>query len=598
MFSHVSGGKRRLIAAVAAVAAVTLSGCSGGSTSQASAKDSVTYAWPVSQTPNWLLPIGTPGHTSTINSSVNSALWTPLVTYDTAGGSMSWDKKASLAKSIKFSADGLKATIKLNKVSWSDGKPVTTRDVEFWYNLVNANKSQWASYVSGRMPDMIKKFDSVDSSTFTLTFDKVYNQDWLKSNQLTLIRPIPQHAWDKTGKSAPTGNADRTPSGAKKVFKFLTSRSKDMGSYASDKLWQVTSGQYSLKSFTASGNVTLSKNAKYDGADPAHIKTVKLKPFTSADAEQNALRSKSLDYGYITASAMSQKSTFTQNGYAVTPKPGWSVTYMPFNFNNPKMGKVFSQLYARQAIQRSVDQKSISKVIWDDTAEPDYGPIPQGSDSPYLSDQQKNNPYPYDLGKAKKLLTSHGWKKGSDGVATCQTPGDGAHECGAGIAKGTKFEITVLSQSGSTETDNMMNEIRSSLSKVGIKMSLHSAPVNTVLAQAQRCKPSDASCKWQLSFFGTSGSWYFPAYPTGESIFGADGQSNFGQYSNPKADSLLRKAIHSNDPSAMKKYSALLAKDLPVVWMPNPVYQVAVTRSGLKGTAQDSDTIYPQRWHY
>ncbi|WP_113719052.1 peptide ABC transporter substrate-binding protein [Arthrobacter dokdonensis] len=600
MFSTFNNRSRATVAlAAGALAAVTvLSGCSGstGNGAADSAKDSVSYAWPVSQTPNWIMPLGTSGHTSTINTSLIDSMWTPLFAYNTSGGSMGLDKKASLAKDISYSKDGLTATVTLKDANWTDGKPVTTRDVEFWYNLVKNNKDQWANYVSGKMPDSIKKFTAVDDHTFSMTFDKAYNQEWLTSTQLALIRPMPQHAWDKSGDDGAVGNLDRSAEGAKQVFSYLAKAAGDMGGYSTNKLWKTTDGPYSLTSFDSSGKVVLTKNDKYVGDDAGHIKTINLLPFTSAGAEENALRSKSLDYGYISAASMPQKSQFEGKGYAVTPKPGWSVTYMPYNFNNPAMGKVFSQLYARQAIQKSIDQTNISKVIWNDTAQPDYGPVPQGNASNYLSDVQKNNPYPFSTTDAQKLLTAHGWTIGSDGIASCTSPGTSATDCGEGIAKGTRFEMTVLSQSGSTETDNMMNAIRSSLSKTGISFKVQAAPVNSVLAQAQACKGADPACKWQLSFFGTSGSWYFPAYPTGEKIFGTGGKSNFGSYSNAKADQLTEAAIMSNDTTAMKQYSQLLAEDLPVVWMPNPVYQVAVTSSALKGTQQDVDQIYPQRW--
>lgn len=602
MFSSLLTRPRaRLAWAAGAVATATLlSGCSGGSGADASsaAKDSISYAWPVSQTPNWIMPLGTKGHTSTINTSLIDSMWTPLFAYNTSGGSMGLDKKASLAKDVKYSTDGLTATITLNDSSWTDGKPVTTRDVEFWYNLVKGNKDQWSNYVAGKMPDSITNFSVVDDHTFSMTFDKAYNQEWLTSTQLTLIRPMPQHAWDKANDGGTVSDLDRSTEGAQQVFSYLVKASEDMGSYSTNALWKTTNGPYSLTSFDTSGKVVLTKNDKYVGADPANIKTVNLLPFTSTGAEENALRSKSLDYGYVTAASMPQKAQFESKGYTVTPKPGWSVTYMPYNFNNPTMGKVFSQLYARQAIQKSIDQKSISKVIWNDTAQPDYGPVPQGNESEYLSDVQKNNPYPFNTSDAQKLLTDHGWTIGSDGVAQCTSPGTAADQCGEGIDNGTKFEMTVLSQSGSTETDNMMNEIRSSLSKTGISFKVQAAPVNSVLAQSQACESTDPACKWQLSFFGTSGSWYFPAYPTGEKIFGTNGKSNFGSYSNSAADALTEAAVMSNDKTAMQQYSKLLAEDLPVVWMPNPVYQVGVAAKGLKGTQQDVDQIYPQRWSW
>lgn len=230
----------------------------------------------------------------------------------------------------------------------------------------------------------------------------------------------------------------------------------------------------------------LSANAKYDGGGKANIKTVNLLPFTTADAEENALRAGTVDYGYINATNLSQEASFTAKGYTVKPWAYWAITYMPYNFNNPTMGPVFKQLYARQAIQMSVDQATLSKVIFNGTAVSTYGPVPQGQTSAFVSEKQKNNPYPFSTAKAKKLLTDHGWTEQS-GTMVCTDPGSGDNQCGAGVDKGTKFRMQVLSQSGSTVTDNLMSALQSSFAKSGIGFSIKTAPVNSVLAQAGQC---------------------------------------------------------------------------------------------------------------
>ena len=98
------------------------------------------------------------------------------------------------------------------------------------------------------------------------------------------------------------------------------------------------------------------------------------KPFTSSEAELNVLRSGGVDYGYLPALAVSQKKTIENQGYQVKPWNGWAITYIPYNFNNPAMGAVFKQLYVRQAVQMSIDQSTISRVLWHDQAAPGYGP--------------------------------------------------------------------------------------------------------------------------------------------------------------------------------------------------------------------------------
>ncbi|WP_329336276.1 peptide ABC transporter substrate-binding protein [Streptomyces sp. NBC_01352] len=582
-----SPARTRLVAGAAALMAGTLllAGCSGTSGASSASKTSVNYALPANFTPNWILPIGTAAHLNTNNKSIANTLWEPLVAYDGSTGKIAWNKAGSVATAADFAADGKSVRITLGDRHWSDGKPITSRDVQFWFDLIKANKAEWAGYNPGKAPDNWTSFKTEDARHFTITFDRSYNPQWMLANELSLITPLPQHVWDKGGD-------------AKQVWTFLNDAAKNIGGYEKNALWKTISGPYAVKSFSTAGKVVLTANKKYDGGEKPAIPTVNLLPFTTADAEKNALRSGSVDYGYIEATDLDQKDSFTAQGYTVKPWSGWAITYMPYNFNNPAMGAVFKQLYARQAVQRSIDQTTLAKVVLNGTAVPGYGPIPQGQASDFLSSVQKSDPYPFSTSAARQLLTDHGWTEQA-GVMTCTSPGSGASQCGEGVAEGTKFAMQVLSQSGSTVTDNMMSAIQSSLAKTGVKFSIKTAPVNSVLSQTPQCTSGQSICKWQLSFFGTAGSWYFNAFPTGDSLFQTKGGSNFGNYSNPEVDKLISASTTSTSNEAIQGYSAALAKDLPVIWLPEPVYQVSVVRNGLGGFSQDSlANFHPAQWKW
>ncbi|MFJ4784838.1 peptide ABC transporter substrate-binding protein [Streptomyces sp. NPDC088794] len=577
---------RLLTGAALSAGTLLLAGCSGSSgTSSSGSHDSINYALPANFTPNWILPIGTAAHLNTNNISIANTLWEPLIAYDGSTGTIGWNKKGSVATAADFAADNKSVTITLGDRHWSDGKPITSADVKFWFDLIKANKSEWAGYNPGKAPDNWTSFKTVDARHFTITFDKAYNPQWMLANELNSINPLPKHVWDK-------------PGDAKQDWTYLNNAAKNIGGYASNALWKTTSGPYDIKSFSTAGKVVLTANKKYDGGEKPGIPTVNLLPFTTADAEKNALRSGTVDYGYIEATDLDQKDSFTAQGYEVKPWSGWAITYMPYNFNNPSMGAVFKQLYARQAVQRSIDQTTLAKVVFNGTAVPGYGPIPQAQTSDFLSPTQKNNPYPFSTSAAKSLLTSHGWTS-QGGVMTCTSPGTGASQCGEGVAKGTKFQMQVLSQSGSTVTDNMMSAIQSSLAKTGIKFSIKTAPVNSVLSQTPQCTASQSICKWQLSFFGTMGSWYFNAFPTGDSLFQTKGGSNFGNYSDTGVDQLISASTTSSSNQAVQEYSAALAKDLPVIWLPEPDYQISVMKKGLGGFSQDSlANFHPAQWNW
>lgn len=595
--------RRRALLAVLATAGVALAACSGGGAapstgSSTGSSTGATFALPPNATPNWILPIGIPGKMAGYNSAVYELMWPPLYNYGGNDGSVTFDEKSSVAEKPVFSDGGKTVTITLKDYTWSTGAKVTARDVEFYFNLVKANKSKWGGYSKGRFPDNVTTFTTVDDKTIKLTLDKVYNTDWFAENQLTAtLRPIPQAAWDKTSANGPIGDHDRDPAAAQQVFDFLVERAKQIADYGTDPLWQVVSGPYRASEYTPQGQVTLTRNDKYTGPDKSTLTTVALKPFTSADAEYNVLRTGQLDYGYVASSNLGQTSALEAQGYTVRPWQGWAITYIPYNFNNPKVGPIFKQLYVRQAVQMAVDQQSIAKNIWRGTATPGYGPVPQDEKSPFISDAQKTNPYPFDLNKAKALLTGHGWTIGADGVATCTAPGEGPAQCGAGIAAGTPLRFELLAESGSKETDNTMSELKSSLSQIGVAVDLKQAPLNTVLGNSVRCTGEQAECSWQLSFFGTQGSWYFPAYPSGDRLFSSTATSNLGSYTDPKADELITRSTQSDDKTAMREYGEYLTTNLPVIWLPNPAYQVSAVKTSLQGVEQDPLVgMAPQRW--
>src|SRR5690606_3902516 len=290
------------------------------------------------------------------------------------------------------------------------------------------------------------------------------NPEWLQASQLTLVVPMPAHAWAKTADDEEADPAlAETEEGARAIFDYLVGEGEDLATYADNPLWQTINGPYALTGFTDSGQVELTRNETYDGDDAASIETVNLLPYTSSEAEVNAVRSGAVDYGYIPTTGLDAPEQYENLGYRVEPWAGWSITYLPYNFNHPEMGPVYRQLYVRQALQHLVDQEQISEVIWKGAALPGYGPVPQNPESDFLSDEQKDNPYPFDPEAATTLLADHGWTPGDDGVLERTDPGTGDDQCGEGVEKGQRLAITILSQSGSAETDNMFAEIKSTM---------------------------------------------------------------------------------------------------------------------------------------
>ncbi len=593
---------RGVLAVAASFALVTIAACSGNSSTPTGAatgatggegggSKSVSVAM---TTPSWIMPISVPGKTQGENGIFRSLIYPTLYNF-TLEGSEDYNikKERSLAEVPKISDDGLTYEITLKDLKWSDGEPITTRDVEFWYNLIKNNKEEWASYREGGFPDNVAEFKVIDEKTLSFTTTEVFAPGYFVGNQLNSIVPMPHHVWSKSGDDAEVDpELDRSEEGAKAIFAYLKKASEDPNSFATNPLWQTVSGPWKLKSYVPSGEVVMEANGAYEGEDKAKLETVSFKPFTSDDSQFNTLRSGGIDYGYIPAGSVSQKDFVESQGYTVEPWYGWSITYMPFNFNNPETGPIFKQKYVRQAMQHLIDQETISKVVWQDMAAPTCGPIPQ---EPGAAGSLQGCVYDFNPDKAKELLESHGWDVKSDGVTTCTNPGTGEGQCGEGIDAGKELRFKVTSQSGFSATTKMFAELKSQFAKLGIVLDIQEVPDSVAVSQA--CKP-DQECTWDLSFFGSEASWYFPVYASGQRLFATDAPVNLGSYSDAKADELIEKTLRSSDEAAMKEYNDYLAEDLPVLWMPNPVNRVSAFKSDITGISPQEPTLgmYPQDW--
>ncbi len=589
----------KFLAGVTAV--LTLAACSFGSGEPASTGGTgssggasggdVTFATP---TPTWILPISAPGKTQGENALFIDLMYPGAFAYALdADNPFNIDERHSVAEIPEVSEDSLTFTIKLKDRSWSDGTKLSSRDIEFWWNLVTNNKEDWASYREGQFPDNIKEFKVVDDTTVSFTTTEKYNPAWFINNQLNRVTPLPAHVWAKAADDEKPGEKDRTAEGAKAIFAYLMKASEDLQSYDSNELWKTVLGPFKVESYTPGGEVKMIANKDYDGDDKPSIERFITRPFTSDDAQFNVLRSGGIDYGFIPASSINQQAQIEKQGYTVEPWYGWSITYMPMNFNNPKSGHIFKQKYIRQAMQHLIDQEGISKVVWNNMAAPTCGPVPQ---EPGSAGTSEGCVYDFDQAKAEKLLKDHGWDVKKDGVTTCAKPGSGEGQCGAGIEAGEKLSFTVISQSGFTATSRMFAEIKSSFSSVGINLDIREVPDS--VAESQACEEGDTSCAWDLSFFGSQSSWYYPVYASGERLFQTGAPVNLGSYSDEKADELIEASMRSEDPSALQEYNDYLAEDLPVLWMPNPVNRVSAWKSNIQGISPQDPMLYvnPQEW--
>jgi len=597
-------GRRRFPRVLAAgLTAALVAACGSGGppgTPGRMAGGTATVALQPGEQFNWIFPLASGASDTGANIGYAQYLmWRPLYWFG-APGQVGVNFAESLAGPAAVTTTGTHttATVTLKRYRWSDGQPVTSRDVQFWFELLKAEKTSWWGYSPGQFPGNVSAFTILSPRRFSLTFDHRYAAAWLY-NELGQLIPVPQHAWDKTSLTGRAGGYDLNPGGARQVYGFLTAQNKNLAAYATSPLWQTIDGPWRLAAYTlATGDATFTRNPRYSGPATGSLHTLRVVSFTSDTAELDALLSGSgISYGYLPFNDAAQTSRVTAGGYQVQAWPAWGITFLSLNYANPATGPIVKQLYIRQAMQQLINQAGYIGAFLQGYGNPTYGPVPLVPSSAFISPQQARNPYPYNPAAAITLLRGHGWQVDPHAASTCTRPGPRADECGPGITAGAKlaFQLQYADsvQGVSEETD----ALQSAFAQAGITLTLSGAPFGTVVGDYVPC--AHAGC-WQANYYGQG--WYFnPGYndPDGAILFQTRGAFNGGSYTSPAADALITNLSSGGIP-ALYAYENYLARQLPVLWMPQFDLQISAVTRGLRGVyPQDSlGNIYPENWYY
>ena len=612
---------RRLLAAACGAAAIAItaaacgsSGTSGTSSAGAAgptggtpiAGGTATYALPPSTVPNYIFPFDSSTYFSVVNAEdFQYLLYRPLYWFGN-GATPTLNTTLSAADAPVY--NGRNVTITMKGWKWSNGTPVSAQNVVFWIHMMEAVAStDWGAFVPGGFPTNVSNVKATSPTTLTMTMNKAYNQTWFTSNELSQITPMPE-AWDRTN-SGPS-HCTTTVSDCAAVYSYLDSQSKNLSGWAGSPIWGIVDGPWRLSAFNSDGNSTFVPNKSYSGPVKARLAQFQEVPFTTESAEYNVLQAgktggQQIDVGYLpTTDATPTTSPTTVghnpvNGYTLSPLYSWSINYFPLNYQSTTGNAgVLKQLYFRQALQYLMNQAAVIKGPLKGYGFPTVGPVGSFPATAYLSSTGKQgDPWQYNPGKAKSLLSSHGWNVVANGTTTCTDPG----KCGAGIKQGQALSFNLPYETGTEWIAQEMTQLQSNASQVGIKLSLDPKPFNQVTAiAAGNCVVAKISCNWDMGNWG--GGWTFVPdyYPTGETLFQSGSGANSGGYTNAQNDSLINQTLTSNGVQSLYNWQDYLAPQLPVIWQPNGVYQLSEIVSTLRGVLPQSTTlnINPEDWYF
>ena len=144
-----------------------------------------------------------------------------------------------------------------------------------------------------------------------------------------------------------------------------------------------------------------------------------------------------------------------------------------------------------------------------------------------------------------------------------------------------------------------MTTFKSALTSAGIRLNLSQGSEGQVVGTATACKPGP-SCSWEMVQWGSPSWIWASAFPSGEALFATGAGVNAGSYTNATNDANIAAVQTSTNQSAFYNYENYLAKELPVLWIPNTYNQISAIKTNLAGADQQSPLLLltPEQWAF
>ncbi|WP_431046660.1 ABC transporter substrate-binding protein [Streptomyces sp. P1-3] len=253
-------------------------------------------------------------------------------------------------------------------VRFSDGKPLTARDVVFTYRTILDKKTNNPS--KGEL-DAVEKVTAKGDDTVVFSLKYPY----AAFAERTVLPVVPEHV--AGGQDVNTGRFNTQP---------------------------VGTGPYTLVNWSKGEKITLKANPGYWGGPPK-VKKLTMAIIKDDDIRATRLRSGDLDGAILPPNlAKTFKSDEDRRTIAAKTADYRAVTL-------PTENRVTGDRAIRRALDVAVDRTTMVDAILEGAGKEAYGPVP--IDSPWFT---KGTERRHDLAKAKRILDEAGWRPGEDGV--------------------------------------------------------------------------------------------------------------------------------------------------------------------------------------
>lgn len=328
-----------------------------------------------------------------------------------------------LATDYSVSEDGLLWTVHIrDDVKFTDGEPLTARDVAFTYNTVKE-----ASSVNDFT--MLDHAEALDDTTVVFHMTRPFS---IWPYTMAVVGIVPEHAY---------GSA----------------------SYGSNP---IGSGRYILKQWDKGQQVILDANPDYYGEQP-NMQRVTI-VFMEEDAAFLAAQAGEVDLAYTSATYSDQTvEGYSLAAYESVDNRGFNLPAVPEQTteSGETIGNDFTaDVQVRRAINIGVDREEMIDHVLNGYGSPAYSVCDQ---MPWYNSASEVT---YDPEKAKSLLDEAGWKTGEDGIRE---------------KDGVKAELNLLYATGDSVRQALAADFAEQLKELGISCTLEGVGWDTAYDRAQ-----------------------------------------------------------------------------------------------------------------
>lgn len=409
---------------------------------------------------------------------------------------------------------------------WADGKPVTTRDLLFAFELIRQSTTPISKFRTSRTAS----FEPLDD--FTIQWQGL--PGWIDPHPImNLPTPLPAHLLD-----------------GMRLPEILDTFGREPIGY----------GPFVLREWQAGNQIALEKHPFYFRANEGLPRTgeILLPQIDDSDQIVTGLTAGELDFaltGSLSFTNLPQLQAMAAAGeLTLLLQPGNVQEYLFFNFNNGRF-EFFHDPRIRQAIAFALDRKRIVEELWQGNATLASSYL--APDHPFFMPDLPD--YPFDPDRALQLLEE------------------------AGFANGLGETVTLLLPAGRDDRLKMAEVIRESLFLLGLELDIVPVTPNKLFAKGPRTPLFGQNfemvlCSWTADF-ATAAHLFLCEEISGEN--NGFGGRNFSGYCDKEFDAITLAALATNDRNRWFQSQQFWADRLPAIPLFQP-FKLAAKRPLLK----------------